>query len=84
MGCKSTCKTGGWYARQRINRYIVGCKYEYLRCLQWKHRRINRYIVGCKCMTPSILAAEGNGINRYIVGCKRTWKVCQESSGYMN
>ena len=35
-------------AYERINRYIVGCKYNRCVLKKSKRARINRYIVGCK------------------------------------
>ena len=32
----------------RINRYIVGCKYNKIKKVKQEKERINRYIVGCK------------------------------------
>ena len=48
MGCKYEDAVNYMKTGQRINRYIVGCKYVLLGWCMQGIGRINRYIVGCK------------------------------------
>ena len=54
----------------RINRYIVGCKYDTATLTSELLFRINRYIVGCKYVITGCRFFSVIRINRYIVGCK--------------
>ena len=58
------------FLTQRINRYIMECKFSRGREVWKSETGINRYIMECKWETVSFLMTWVSRINRYIMECK--------------